>query len=152
MREAFVLGGFVSAVVTTQTKKDFEAEGKEFPINYLGDGDEVLDIYNRIYNFTQSEYKKWFNKLPKAKQEKILKLEKNYKVKFDYEGTGKVQNKLKSSEVIGSGLTRGAEADKVFPHVLEFYKDNPEIIKLDQINLNVAAPLHQKYHLRMFEG
>ena len=147
MREAFVLGGFVSAVAKQLAKKGLQVSNK---IN--ANENEVLDIYNRIYNFTQSEYKKWFNKLPKAKQEKILKLEKNYKVKFDYEGTGKVQNKLKSSEVIGSGLTRGAEADKVFPHVLEFYKDNPEIIKLDQINLNVAAPLHQKYHLRMFEG
>ena len=84
--------------------------------------------------------------------EMFKKYNLKYKVKFDYEWTGKVQNKLKSSEVIGSGLTRGAEADKVFPHVLEFYKDNPEIIKLDQINLNVAAPLHQKYYLRMFEG
>ena len=147
LREAFVLGGFVSAVAKQLAKKGLQVSNK---IN--ANENEVLDIYNRIYNFTQSEYKKWFNKLPKAKQEKILKLEKNYKVKFDYEGTGKVQNKLKSSEVIGSGLTRGAEADKVFPHVLEFYKDNPEIIKLDQINLNVAAPLHQKYHLRMFEG
>jgi hypothetical protein len=139
------LGGFSSAVAKQLAKKGLQVSNK------IANENEVMDIYQRIYDFTQNEYEKWFNKLPKPKQEKILKLEENYEVKFDYMGTGKVQNELKSSEVIGSGLTRGAEAAEVFPHVLEFYKDNPEIITLDQINLNVAAPLHQQYHLRMFE-
>ena len=147
LREPFVLGGFVSTIAKQLAKKGLQISNK---IN--ANENEVLDIYYRIYDFTQNEYAEWFNKLPKAKQEKILKLEENYTVKFDYNKTGKEQGTLKSSEAIGSGLTRGAEAEEVFPHVLEFYKDNPEIIQLDQINLNVSSPLHQQYHLRVFEN
>tara|TARA_R110001592_G_scaffold225922_1_gene481938 strand:+ start:4586 stop:8707 length:4122 start_codon:yes stop_codon:yes gene_type:complete len=145
LREPFVLGGFASTVAKQLAKKGVQISNK---IN--ANENEVLDIYYRIYDFTQNEYKEWFNKLPKAKQEKILKLEENYLPKFDYDETGKIVNKLESSEVIGSGHHSGPPV-KIFPHVLEFYKDNPEIKQLEQINLNVVSPLHRNFHLRIWE-
>jgi len=132
------------------TKKAIEISNTDTTFNIAKVKQDSTKIFNDIYEFAQDKYNEWFNKLPKNKQEKILKLEKNYIPKFDYDETGKIVNKLESSQVIGSGHHSGPPV-KIFPHVLEFYKDNPEIKKLDEVNLNVVSPLHRNFHLRIWD-
>ena len=149
LREPFALGGFPSTIVKQFIKKGLRLSNKRGsnPV-------ESTNLYERIQEFSLDEYKKWFESLPKDKQKEIKNLELNYKPKFNYDAATPEEtktNRLQSSKLIGSGLTDGGEIGDVFPHVLEFYKDNPEIKRLDEVSRLIAAPLHEEFHLRIPE-
>jgi len=146
-RKQLALGGFASTIVKQLVKEAVKLSNKKGsnPV-------ESSNLYERIQEFSLAEYDNWFKSLPKNKQKEIENLELNYKPKFNYTALtpeAAKTNRLQSSKLIGTGLTDGGEYGEVFPHVLEFYKANPEIKKLDEASRIVAAPLHEEFHIRI---
>ena len=146
-RKQLALGGFASTIVKQLVKEAVKLSNKKGsnPV-------ESSNLYERIQEFSLAEYDNWFKSLPKNKQKEIENLELNYKPKFNYTALtpeAAETNRLQSSKLIGTGLTDGGEYGEVFPHVLEFYKANPEIKKLDETSRLVAAPLHEEFHIRI---
>ena len=146
-RKQLALGGFASTIVKQLVKEAVKLSNKKGsnPV-------ESSNLYERIQEFSLTEYDNWFKSLPKNKQKEIENLELNYKPKFNYTALtpeAAETNRLQSSKLIGTGLTDGGKYGDVFPHVLEFYKANPEIKKLDETSRLVVAPLHEEFHIRI---
>lgn len=92
------------------------------------DSNTIENIREEIFELSQLVYLKWFKGLPQAMQRDLDKIEElaGYDVNTSkFIGTGNMLG--------GTYKTRGDTPD-VEKHVLDFYEENPDIVKLDKLS------------------